>query len=188
MYIEYVGKLVTVMSCSDCNVNCSHCYISYTGNFSAEDLKNTVLLLSERYDVRINGAEPLIHPDYLDSYAAIRQYGPLTNRLVFRDNYNYLDDIKNAGMKEIHISYHFDFHDKVSIVSKSYLEELFKEISRRGLDLILMCTLTKENYKSLDLYCSEAVRFGAKKLNSQILYGKEMLKIFKALGFSQNLI
>lgn len=36
--IEYTGKQVTIMSCSDCNANCEHCYISYSGNMSGEDL------------------------------------------------------------------------------------------------------------------------------------------------------
>lgn len=162
MYIEYSGKMVTIMSCSDCNVNCKHCYISYTGNFSAENLLSTVLHLKKKYIVRINGSEPLIHPQYIASFKAIGQYGPLTNGLIFQNNFTYLKEIKEAGMSEIHISYHFDIHDKVSSVDKEYLECLFEEIRKHGLKLIIMCTLSKENYERIEYYCQEAVRLGAK--------------------------
>lgn len=29
---EFSGRNVTIMSCSDCNTRCKHCYVSYKGN------------------------------------------------------------------------------------------------------------------------------------------------------------
>ena len=29
--VEYNGKKVTIMSCSNCNTKCKHCYVSYKG-------------------------------------------------------------------------------------------------------------------------------------------------------------
>ncbi|MGN1222588.1 MAG: hypothetical protein ACI4T1_00435 [Christensenellales bacterium] len=114
--------------------------------------------------MRINGAEPLIHHDFLDAFRLSGQYGPLTNGLVFKDNFEYLDEIKKMGMRELYISYHFDFHDKVSLVSKDYLEFLFKEIKLRGLNFIIMCTLTRENYNRIEEYCDKAYKMGASEI------------------------
>lgn len=37
---EFEGKEVTIMTCSNCNARCKHCYISYEGNFEQKDLYN----------------------------------------------------------------------------------------------------------------------------------------------------
>ena len=114
--------MVTIMTCSDCNVNCKHYYISYKGNYDADKLKDLTTRLSKRYIVRLNGSEPLIHKDYLQSFEIAGQFGPLTNGLVFLNNYNYLDEIKKFNMKELYISYHFDLHDYISKVNKNFFE------------------------------------------------------------------
>ncbi len=57
------------MSCSDCNTNCKHFYISYSysGNFSGDTLYTIAYkLIKNGYSVLINGAEPLLHEDYLE--------------------------------------------------------------------------------------------------------------------------
>lgn len=158
---EFLGKNVTIMSCSDCNIKCKHCYISYKGNFTAEQLINLATELKKKYIVRINGTEPLLHKDFLDTYKLLGQYGALTNGLVFKNNYKYLDELKSKGIKELKISYHFDFHNTVSKVDKLYLHELFKEIKKRNMNFDIMCTVTSLNYKNIPQYCEEAFNLGA---------------------------
>ena len=68
---EYTGKEVIVMACSTCNANCSHCYVSYKGNRTPEDLLSIVRNLKKRYSLNINGAEVLTNFDYLKSYKDI---------------------------------------------------------------------------------------------------------------------
>ena len=80
---EYTGKEVIVMACSNCNANCSHCYISYKGNRAPEDLLSIVRNLKKRYSLNINGAEVLTNFDYLKSYKEIGQHFVLTNGIVF---------------------------------------------------------------------------------------------------------
>ena len=63
--IEYKGEKVTVMAGSKCNINCEHCYISYKGNLTPEQLKERVSKLSKKYKVEINGAEILTDLGYL---------------------------------------------------------------------------------------------------------------------------
>ncbi len=156
--------MVTIMSCSDCNVACKHCYISYSGNFEPAKLIELTKNLKKKHAVRINGAEPLIHPEFLPAYALAGQFGPLTNGLVFNDNFSYLDELKKHNMSELYISYHFDLHDKISCINKSYLEKLFQEILNRGLSFVIMCTITTETYKNVETYCDTAFKLGAKAI------------------------
>ena len=41
-YHIYEGEKVIIMSCSDCNVKCKHCYVSFKGNFTREKLLEVV--------------------------------------------------------------------------------------------------------------------------------------------------
>ena len=52
---EYNGKIVCIMSCTKCNAKCEHCYISYDGNLSVEELYDMVSFLKDRYEIYING-------------------------------------------------------------------------------------------------------------------------------------
>ena len=124
---EYQGKIATIMSCTKCNINCKHCYISYTGNLSGEELYDMVDKLKDKHEVYINGSEPLMNKDYLKSYTLSGYSSPITNGLVFYNNYDYIDELKKAGITNLRISYHFDMHDEISQVPRSFLEELFKD-------------------------------------------------------------
>lgn len=141
------------MSCSDCNTHCEHCYISYKGNFQTEQLEEVIDNLLPKYNLKINGTEPLIHPEFLPFIKKINQKTVLTNGLVFKDNYDYIDQLKTYGIENIAISYHFELHDLISKVDKSYLENLFKIIIDKGLNVVIMTTLSSVNYKNLEEYC-----------------------------------
>lgn len=67
------------MSCSDCNVRCRHCYISYAGNMSSKTLCDMISKLKDKYEILINGTEPLMHKDYVRAYALAGYKSPITN-------------------------------------------------------------------------------------------------------------
>ena len=120
--------------------------------------------LVEKYDVRINGTEPLLHREYLNALKYARQKLVLTNGLVFKDNYEYITELLQYGIKTIGISYHFDVHDSISVVNKDYLDKLFLEIIERGLDVQVMTTITSKNYKEIPKYCEYCFKNGIKKI------------------------
>lgn len=162
MYHEYTGERVIIMACSDCNTKCKHCYISYKGNFTGEDLFQTACALMESgYSVSINGTEPLIHKEYLKTYELIGQKRALTNGLVFKDNFEYLDEINVHGISALNISYHFDLHNQISSVPKSYLDILWREILSRGMKFTINCTISTSNMYRIPQYCKEALSLGA---------------------------
>ena len=161
MYKEFDGKLVKIMSCSNCNTKCKHCYISYKGSFKEDELLNIVRILKEKYEIKINGTEPLLTPGYLKSFKEAKEDKVLTNGLVFKDNYDYLDNIRNAGIKRVCISYHFELHDLISMVDKEYLRNLFPIVRKHGLNLEIMTTISSMNYNKVLEYCKKAVEMGA---------------------------
>jgi len=163
-YHLFKGNVVKILSCSNCNVNCKHCYISFKGNLTETQINDMVDKLVEKYEVRINGSEPLLHREYLNALKKAKQKLILTNGLVFKDDYEYISELLNYGIKTIGISYHFDIHDSISLVSKEYLDNLFLEIISRGLNVQVMATITSKNYKEIPKYCEYCVKNGIKKI------------------------
>lgn len=163
-YHVFDGDTLIIMTCSDCNTKCEHCYITYNGNFSKEKLNELVKNFSDKLEVRINGTEPLLHKEYLEALKEARQTKILTNGLVFKNNYEYLDELKKIGIKTIGISYHFDIHDSISHVSKLYLDELFNVIMEKGLNVQIMTTITSENYKLIPKYCEYCYEKGIRRI------------------------
>lgn len=165
------------MSCSDCNTKCKHCYISYRGNFSDDDLYYTVCNLSKNgYNIFINGTEPLIHPGFLKSLNFIGQTHVLTNGLVFKNNLRYLDEVKSFGIDTLNISYHFDLHKQISTVPEDYLLELWKEIRLRNMNFTINCTISTLNYDKILDYCQKANKYGAKRIRFTNLLSIGMAK------------
>ena len=81
-----------------------------------------------------------------------------------KNNYEYISELLNYNINTIGISYHFDMHDCISPVSKDYLDKLFREIIRRGLDVQIMTTITSQNYQNIDRYCEYCYDNGIKKI------------------------
>ena len=160
---EFDGKIVKIMSCSNCNTKCNHCYISYKGSFTPEDLLETVKNLKKKY--KFNGTEPLLTPGYLESFKEAGEELVLTNGLVFKNNESYLQNVKNAEIKQVCISYHFELHDIVSKVDKKYLEHLFPIVRSYGLDAEIMTTISSVNYNKVLEYCEKAVKMGANNIH-----------------------
>ena len=163
-YSIFDGQVVKLLTCSNCNVKCDHCYISFTNNFDGNELYEVVSNLADRFEVRINGTEPLLHPEYLKSIQRAHQTLILTNGLVFKNNYDYIDQLKAIGIKTIGISYHFEWHDSISKVDKAYLNNLFDEIINRGVNVQIMTTINSLNYQNIGQYCQYCVQKGIKRI------------------------
>lgn len=135
-----------------------------TENLDSSILFEVASRLFSRHEIRINGSEPLLHSDFLKTVARVKQYSIMTNGLVFINNYDYIEEVKATGIQELAISYHFDMHDEVSSIPKSYLEDLFKEILRRDLKVRINCSLSKKNFRKAFEYCNTCVSLGIQKV------------------------
>lgn len=160
--VEYKGKKVIIMCCSCCNLNCEHCYISYEGNRTPDDLLDIVRNLKDKYEIALNGAEVLTNTGYLKSYQELGQKYILSNGLALSMNPKIVDTLLEHGIESISISYHFGIHDQISLISSKELEEVFKALKERGFNFRLMTTITTKNYHMIEEMCDKAHELGAK--------------------------
>jgi len=181
---EYNGQTVKIMICAACNNKCKHCYIPYEGNINSEELYTLVTTLNKKYEVILNGTEPLMNPGYLKSLKLIKQKLILTNGLVFADNLTYLDQIKaETDIQQICVSYQFELQEIFGSIDLSYLDKLFPQIRVRGFDLELMCTISAMNYKKVLAYCKKAIA-----LKANIIYFIEYMNQGQAANLDENLL
>lgn len=161
---EYSGNRVIIMTCSDCNTRCKHCYISYKGNFDADKLYQICNDLSERYWVQLNGTELLLHPDYFKSLELVKQNFLLTNGIQFQKNPDLIQEIARIGIRYVGMSYHFGIHNDISSVSQEIIEDNIPKLSEAGIVTDMRVTITRDNLELIPEMCKKTIELGAKRI------------------------
>lgn len=160
--LEYRGKVVTLMLCSACNINCKHCYISFGGNRTIEELDVIVPnLLASGYRVDLNGAEVLTNPEYLKFYKMTNNTELMTNGLAIYENPELIQKIKENGITTVAISYHFELHDIVSKVPKEIVLKVIQLCLENGLKILINTTISNTNFNNVENMCETAISLGA---------------------------
>lgn len=162
--IEYNGEKVILMICSDCNMNCKHCYISYTGNRTPEELMQIVGNLKERYAIELNGAEVLTNLDYLPAYKLLGQHYLISNGKAIRDNPDTIRRLKENDISTVSLSYHFGIQDKISVMTEEDLNGIIKELQDNGIQVRLMTTINSENVNQVEEMCDRASHLGVRAI------------------------
>lgn len=162
-YKEFEGENVTIMSCSNCNIKCKHCYISYKGNFEAEDLYKMCEDMSQKYKILINGTEVILHPEYFKCFKdfKLENHRIMTNGIEILRNEDVLDKLKESGIEKVSVSYHFGIQSKISVITEEQLKEIIRLAKKHGFGVQIMVSLNKDNYKDLLKMCNEAEKLGA---------------------------
>ena len=177
---KYEGNRVILMACSKCNVICKHCYIGYTGNRTPEELEQLAKYYSEKFKiVRIDGAEPLVDLGYLSSYKIVGQDWIMTNGLRIYKEPEIIDLLKENGIKNIFMSYHFEIQDSLNGITNDMLNTVIQLLRSKGIRIVLMTTITNQNAKDTLKICDTAYNLGAS--------GIEFNKIF-IQGRAKNLM
>lgn len=161
---EFGGKRVTIMSCSSCNIKCKHCYVSYKGNLHESELYEMCKALKEKYTVNINGTEILLQKGYLNSISLVKQHRILTNGIILNKKPQILEEIKNSEINMIAMSYHFKIHQDVSDVEEKTIKENIRLIQSAGINVELMCTITKQNFDKIKEICESVISLGVHKV------------------------
>ena len=160
--VEYKGKEVILMACSSCNIKkCEHCYISYEGDRKPEELKDLASMLTDNYEVYINGAEVLVDKEYFNSYQVVSQNWMLTNGFEIYRNPDILDYLKSRGIEIVEMSYHFGIQDKISKINNAMLEKNIEHLKNKGMKFKLLVTISTDNYNMIDQMCEKAISLGA---------------------------
>ena len=161
---EYIGNKLIIMICSDCNINCRHCYISYKGNRTPEELLEIVSNLKDRYQIELNGAEVLTNLDYLKAFKLLGQHFILSNGKAIIDNPDTIDKLIENDIRTVSLSYHFGIQDKISVVSESTLNNIIKILKDNGIEVRLMTTIDKDNFDKIEDMCNQASTLGARAI------------------------
>lgn len=165
MYHEFTKGDVAIMICSDCNTSCKHCYIGYSGNYEPQKLVRRLRLWKEKFNIVLNGTEPLLNPTYLDAYELIGQKNILTNGIVLDQKQELYSLLKEKGITKIGISYHFQSHNTLSSVPEGLIFRVISEAVHRGFSITINTTITPENYSSIIDNCIQASKLGATQIH-----------------------
>lgn len=199
---EFSGENVTIMSCSDCNTRCKHCYVSYKGNIDGDVLYDMCNKLKDKYQLNINGTEVLLYRDYFKTYDLIGQKRLLSNGIIINKDDSIIEDIKNSSIEMVAMSYHFIIHEDISSVSQKMLRDNILKLQENGIKVELMCTITKDNYDKVLQICENVVNMGVKKIrfinflntgnaidldNSNILNDKQKEVFFENLNKARHI-
>lgn len=162
--MKYNGKFVVIMLCSKCNNKCKHCYVNYSGEFSENELDEIIPKLLEKYIVVLNGTEPILYPNYFKYFKMIGQYKILTNGIALINNNELMEQLKENGITEIGLSYHFGIHDQISMVKTYMLDKLIRQLKENGFTVRLLTSVSKDNCSGIEDYCKKAIELGADKI------------------------
>lgn len=161
---EYAGKNVIIMLCSKCNINCKHCYIKYEGNFTKDNLRILFDSIKDKHFIILNGTEPILFQEYYEIFKENNQQRLLTNGLELMKNPDLYETLKENGITEIALSYHFGIQDDISYVKTSMLDNLISDLIKNGFQVKLMTTISSENYQMIPYMCKRASELGAKTI------------------------
>lgn len=161
---EFDGKDVIIMSCSDCNTRCKHCYISYSLNFDKDALFELASKCIVKYNTSINGSELLIHPEYFNTIQMLGQTRIMTNGIEILRNPDIMKELKNRGIKIISISYHMGIHDEISSVKEELIYKVINIAKQHSMKVRIMVTIDKNNYLLVEEMCKKAIELGANSI------------------------
>lgn len=161
---RYCGKDIIIMSCSNCNTRCKHCYISYESNFDKDSLFDLVSKCMVQYNTSINGSELLIHPEYFKSIQLVGQNRIMTNGIEIVRNPEILNKLKNIGIEIISISYHMGIHDEISSVREDLVFKVIQLAKKYSMKIRIMVTIDKDNYLLVERMCKRAIELGVNSI------------------------
>lgn len=175
--MEFNGENVVIMTCSNCNAKCKHCYISYKGNFNSDELNKLVNTLSKKYKVQLNGTEIILHPEFFPILKSLNQKSIMTNGIEIFKNPAIVDELIKYGVSEISMSYHLGIHKDISTVNEDIVLSNIKFLKEKGIRPKIMVTIDKDNYNQIEDMCDYAYRLGVDyiKFTNYLQMGKASL-------------
>lgn len=184
---KYEGNRVILMACSKCNVACKHCYIGYTGNRTPEELEQLAKYYSEKFKiVRIDGAEPLVDLGYLRSYKIVGQDWIMTNGLRIYKEPEIIDLLKENGIKNVFMSYHFEIQNSLNGITNDMLNTVIQLLRSKGIRVVLMTTITNQNAKDTLKICDNAYNLGASGIEFNKIFIQGRAKNLVNIGLDKN--
>jgi uncharacterized radical SAM superfamily Fe-S cluster-containing enzyme len=155
-----------------CNLNCPICLANaneYNDDYPADKLKQFLSKATEKKKIDIMGAEPTMRDDIFNIIKIVKQFNHVcalhTNGIKLSD-YKYCENLKNAGLDEIHLQYD-TFNEKT-------------DIKIRGTDLNSVKNKTLSNLEKLN-FSTDIVMTVLKGINESEI--KDIFNFFSKKKF-----
>lgn len=149
---------------ADCNMNCAHCFLSYEGKRSPDDVLNLVNRFRTTHRVIIAGSEPLTNLGYLEAYRRAGQNYILTNGLLLYKDPAIFDLLQEYGIEEIQLSLHFGIQEDLHSVPERIIRHVVQQAKERGFRVQIAVTITPENYQDVEGMCDQVHEMGADRI------------------------
>jgi len=140
---------------SDCNMNCTHCFLSYEGTRSPEDVIDLVDRFRTNYRVIVAGSETLTNLGYLEAYRRAGQKYILTNGLLLHQKPELFDLLREYGIEEIQLSLHFGIQEDLHSVPEKIVRDVIQQAKVKGFRVQVAVTITTENCQNVEEMCSQ---------------------------------
>lgn len=159
-------KTIIFYLTTDCNHKCSHCCLTPKGTWNIKELIKAIQSLKNEYNIIINGAEPLVHPELLQAYSEAGQKHIFTNGLVFTGNEKtiYIEQLHKHGITNVRISNHFQACEELNAVSQDKVEYATKFLQDNGFVVEFNSTVTHSNLRFIEDNCDKTFQLGVKKI------------------------
>lgn len=166
MHIDSHPEYVVLYATTDCNHRCSHCFLEHNQTWDPKKLERIASILSQKCLVHINGAETLLHPEFLSAYKAAGQRFIFTNGLVFLGSSasSIIELLHKNGITDIRLSRHFQATKTLNAIPEEIVESVTKELICKGFNVHYNTTITEENYLFLPENCAKAYALGVKRI------------------------
>lgn len=165
-YERFSGRQVIIMTTLRNNGECENYYIPFSDHFDSDELYETVRnFQNQGYSVRLDGTEPLLDPWHLKSFKLAGQKTAATNGLVLTENSHYIFTIREAGIENINVSYHFDLQKDLSGVPPRLVEAALRIITLGWLKASLTTIITRPYLEKIPEYCEWCIKRGVTEIH-----------------------
>lgn len=165
-YERFSGGKVVIMTTSRSNAECEYRYVPFSGHFESDELYETVRNFQDQgYSVRLDGTEPLLDPWHLKSFRLAGQKTVTTNGQVLTENSHYIFAIRESGVENINVSYHFDLQKDLSGVSPRLVEAALRIVALGGLKASVTTTITRPYLEKIPEYCEWCMERGVTEIH-----------------------
>ena len=142
---------------------------------------------SEKFKiVRIDGAEPLVDLGYLRSYKIVGQDWIMTNGLRIYKEPEIIDLLKENGIKNVFMSYHFEIQDSLNGITNDMLNTVIQLLRSKEIRVVLMTTITNQNAKDTLKICDTAYNLGASGIEFNKIFIQGRAKNLVNIGLDKN--
>lgn len=148
-----------------CNLNCSHCFLSYRGKRSPEDASGLIKTFrSQGFEVNLSGSELLTDMDYI---RCVRESGHdyvMTNGLILSADKSLYGRLFRMGIDEVRVSRHYGISSDLNSAPLDVSLGVCRDAKLRGFRVGFMVVINDKNYKMVKEMCDDAFRNSADSL------------------------